>query len=151
MTIHDTSYGAIVYRKEGAITSFLLLLYSRNDREWWDFPKGHAESGEEPVDAMRAELREETGMRELEVVDGFREKEHFFYREGKDLVSKTVTFFLVKTDQKDIHLSYEHKDAAWLPYEEAMKRVTFKTAREVLKKAHAFLTSGKTAVQKKLV
>ena len=149
--IRDTSYGAIVYRKEGQKILYLLLLYSRNGREWWDFPKGHAESGEEPVDAMGAELREETGLREFEVVDGFREKEHFFYREGKDLVSKTVTFFLVKTDQKDVHLSYEHKDAAWLPYEEAIKRVTFKTASEVLTKAYRFVMSGKTAIQKKLV
>ncbi len=149
--MRDMSYGAIVYRRDKGIIYYLLLLYERNGKEWWDYPKGHAEDGETPLRAMSAELTEETGIKNFDVMEGFQEKEHFFFRENGELVSKTVLFFLVHTSEKEIHLSYEHKDAVWLPYEEALKKVTFDTAQNVLKKAHSFIAGNNPSVQRKLL
>lgn len=149
--MRDMSYGAIVYRRDKGIVYYLLLLYERNGKEWWDYPKGHAEDGETPLQAVKAELTEETGITTFEIMEGFQEKEHFFFREGGELVSKTVLFFLVNTTERDIHISREHKDATWLPYEEALKKVTFETARTVLQKAHTFIINNNPSVQRKLM
>jgi len=55
------------------------------------------------------------------------------------LSSKEVVFFLAKTSQKKVTISFEHKGAIWLPYREAHKMATFQTARDILKNAEKFL------------
>jgi len=64
--------------------------------------------------------------------------EYFYYRNGQK-VYKTVVFYLAKTNTKEVRLSYEHKGYAWLSYEEAIKRVTYKSSKKVLEKAHRYL------------
>lgn len=50
--------GAIVSRNDG---SEILLVY-RAKHDDWSFPKGHIEEGENPEQAMRREVVEETGL-----------------------------------------------------------------------------------------
>ncbi len=54
-------------------------------------------------------------------------------------MSKEVVFFLMETRTTDVKLSYEHIGFDWLPYEQAMKKLTFKNARDILQKAHEYL------------
>jgi len=54
-------------------------------------------------------------------------------------VRKQVVFFLVESKTKEVKLSFEHTDYAWLPYEKAIETLTFGNARKVLKKAYDFL------------
>ena len=151
MTIHEKSYGAIVYRQDNKKIFYLLLLYERDGREYWDFPKGHAEAGENHVTAMKREVKEETNINHIDVTEGFEEKEHFFFRRGGELVSKDVTFYLCKTEQEQVKESFEHKDVKWYEYEDAMKIMKFKNSREILKKGHDFLMHGRVVFQKKLI
>jgi len=46
---------------------------------------------------------------------------------------------LVETKQKEIKLSFEHTGYQWLSFEEAQKHLTFKNAKQILKKANIFL------------
>ncbi|MEM4662424.1 MAG: bis(5'-nucleosyl)-tetraphosphatase [Candidatus Diapherotrites archaeon] len=115
---------------------YLLLHYSKGH---WDFPKGHVEKNESDLEAMLRELKEETGISDVVVIPGFRETISYFFSENGRKVSKTVTLFLVKSKTQNVVLSSEHVGYAWLPYEEALKKITFKNAAEVLKKANDFL------------
>ena len=45
----------------------------------------------------------------------------------------------METKTSEIKLSFEHVGFTWLSYEEAMKKLTFKNARDVLQKAQDFL------------
>ena len=56
-------------------------------------------------------------------------------------VHKTVVFFLAKTNEKKITLSHEHNDFVWLEYDDALKKTTFRNAKNVLSKANEFLLS----------
>ena len=87
------------------------------------------------------ELREETGIDEIELTDGFRHEITYFFRDRRrGLIRKTVAFFLGKVDPKAaVQISHEHVGAEFLPYDEALQRVTYPTAKESLKKAKAFL------------
>ena len=121
------------------VKEFLLLRYLRDGKEWWDYAKGHIEKGEKSLEAMKREINEETGLSDIEVVPGFSSYTKYFFRsEGKN-VFKVVDFHLVRSRSKDVRLSKEHAGYAWLPYEEALARLTHKNAKEMLQKALEFL------------
>ena len=46
---------------------------------------------------------------------------------------------LAEVFTKEVKLSFEHKDFAWLEYKEALEKLSFKNAKEILKKANNFL------------
>jgi hypothetical protein len=48
---------------------------------------------------------------------------------------------LAKTDEKKITLSHEHNDFVWLEYNDALKKTTFRNAKNVLSKANELLLS----------
>ena len=99
----------------------------------------HVEKGEELLTTIKRECKEETGITDLKFIDGFRKEIEYFFRRGKELIKKKVIFLLAETKTRKVTLSYEHVDYAWLPYKEALERVTFKNAKEVLRKANRFL------------
>jgi 8-oxo-dGTP pyrophosphatase MutT (NUDIX family) len=137
----EHSAGAVIFRKEeGGEIYFLLLRYrSESKKEYWGFSKGHVERGEGSEETARREIKEETGLGDIKFIKEFKEQEkYFFTREGKK-VYKTVTFLLAETGTKNITISSEHLDSKWLPYKEALARLTFKNAKEILKKANSFL------------
>ncbi|HSD50796.1 MAG TPA: NUDIX domain-containing protein, partial [Candidatus Methylomirabilis sp.] len=107
----------------------------------WDFPKGHIEAGEDPQITAVRELQEETGIRNARFVPGFKEGMRYFYRKAGEGMLKVVIFFLAETASGNITLSDEHTGYLWLPYEPALKRLTFKNARDLLTKAHTFLNT----------
>ena len=133
----ERSAGVIVFRTEPPL-EYLLLDYGRH----WDYAKGHIEDGEDELAAALRELAEETGIRDARVIDGFLERITYFFRKPKKgLIRKEVVFFLAETTRNRVTLSHEHSGYAFLPYEQAVKRVTYASSKNVLRKAHAFLTS----------
>jgi len=140
----EISIGAIVYRKEGK-RIFYLLLYKKahgHYREAWGFPRGIAEIGEAEEETARREIKEETGLTDLDFKRGFKKKIHFFYKKEGQTISKDVIYLLAETKTKEIKLSYEHDDFAWLPFDGALKKLTFDNEKEVLRAANGFLTKG---------
>jgi len=139
----ERSAGAVVFRRENSKIFYLLLHYPgashRAEKDYWDFPKGHIERGEKIEETVKREVFEETGLKDIEILPGFKETINYFFKfEGKNIL-KFVTFFLAQTKEKDVKISFEHIGYEWLPYEEAIKRLTFQNSREVLKKANEFL------------
>jgi bis(5'-nucleosidyl)-tetraphosphatase len=145
MPRHERSAGFILYRRDPAAPEgrvYLLLDYGRH----WDYVKGHVEQGEDDRQAAVRELKEETGIGPPRFVDGFAHVVEYYFRSNRHgLIHKTVAFFLGETDARDVILSEEHVGAAFLPYEAAMARLTYATARDLLKNAHEFLTSRAAA------
>ena len=135
----EFSAGVILFRR-GTSREYLLLDYGTH----WDFPKGHLESGEEPEATARRELQEETGIAAERFLPGFRESMRYFYRKSGEPVLKMVTYFLAETAATRITLSDEHCGYAWLPYRQALARLTFKTARDLLTRAEQTLQAGKS-------
>ena len=134
MVVQERSAGVIVFRESPA--EFLLLDYGR----YWDYPKGHLEKGESDEVAARRELLEETGIGEVELVPGFTHEISYFYRSKRGLMRKSVVFFLGRVSSSTVvQLSDEHVGFEWLPYEAAMQRVRFASARDVLSAANDYL------------
>lgn len=151
----ERSAGAVIFykNKKKGTREYLLLHYPKLESPkeglpaqarrakagHWDFPKGHIEKGERELEAMSREVREETGISQLTIVPGFRKTiRYFFQKEGKK-VFKEVVFYLAQVKTKKIELSFEHLGFRWIPFEKALKKVTYKNAKEILQKVHEFL------------
>jgi 8-oxo-dGTP pyrophosphatase MutT (NUDIX family) len=134
--IEERSAGAVLFRMRDNKPLYLLLHYVAGH---WDFPKGNIEEGEKDTDTVKREVKEETGIKNIVLVEGFKKRIRYYYKRNSNLVKKEVVFYLARTDEKDVKISYEHKDFEWLNYEDALKRVTYKNAKEVLRAAHEFL------------
>ncbi|MBI2658002.1 NUDIX domain-containing protein [Candidatus Woesearchaeota archaeon] len=133
----EKSCGAVVFKryKDGSV-KYLLLHYSTGH---WDFAKGGQEKNEKDEMTASREIKEETGIEDIEFADGFRETINYFYKNGDETVFKEVIFFLAQSATDEVRLSSEHIGYAWLNYEHAEKKLTFNNAKELLKKADKFL------------
>jgi len=134
--LREHSAGAVIYRVEGGDFKFLILKYGLGH---WDFPKGNVEKGESELETVKREVLEETGIDKIEIIDGFKERVGYYYRMKGNLIYKTVNYYLARTDQKEVKLSYEHEDYAWVTVDEALKYIKHKNSIDVLNKAYQYL------------
>jgi len=143
MTTIEKSAGAIIFKKEKGGSFYLLLHYPslshRSEKNFWDFPKGHIEKGESEIDTVKREIFEETGIKDIEILEGFKETIKYFFKWQGKTVLKFVVFYLAETNQKEISISNEHLDWRWLEFEKAYSLLTHKNSKEILKKADNFL------------
>ena len=142
MPTEERSAGVVVYRRDPGGRAYLLLDYGK----YWDFPKGHVEPGEDDRAAAVRELEEETGLapKTVKLIDDFGREIQYFFRARGRLVRKEVIFFLAETTATKITVSHEHVGGEFLPYEQALKRLKFANARDVLKQAERFLAQVPT-------
>lgn len=115
------SAGVVVVRDAKQGWLFLLLRAYRN----WDFPKGMVEPGEEPLEAARREVREETEIHDLEFRwgEGYRETAPY----GRRKISR---YYLAVTRTETVRLPVnealgrpEHNEWRWLDLQAAQALV----------------------------
>ena len=143
------SAGAVVFREDKKIKERLYLVLQHPDSDsrtgksasgHWDFPKGHLERGERTEDTVRREVREETGIRALDIIPGFKATIRYFVSYTGARTLKFVAYFLARTKEEEVTISHEHQGYEWLPYTKAHARLTYKNAKDVLKRAHDYLS-----------
>lgn len=137
--LNEKSCGAVVFLRKNSMIMYLLLHYEAGH---WDFVKGNVEPNEAEKETVVRELREETGITDAKFLEGFKERIEYYYRRQGDTVHKEVVFYLMETSTENITISFEHIGSVWLDYQHAMERLSFKNAKDVLKKADAFLKSS---------
>ncbi|HLC09574.1 MAG TPA: NUDIX domain-containing protein [Nitrosopumilaceae archaeon] len=129
--IEERSSGAVLFSETSSGRIFLLLNYPSGH---WDFVKGNIENGETPRQTVIREIKEETCIVDVEFVNGFEDKIEYHYRRDGNIVHKEVVFFLAKTKTTDVKISHEHLGFVWLSFNDALKKLTYKNAQNVLKK-----------------
>ncbi len=133
--MNEISAGAVIFRKNSRL-QFLLLHYPSGH---WDFVKGKIEVNENPHQTTIREAKEETGIADLDFVNGFEESVEYEFQYDGELIHKKVIFFLAKTNTVEIKISHEHLDFVWLEFKEALEKTTYRNARSVLSKANQLL------------
>ena len=135
----EKSCGVVLFNSD----KFLLLQHINEDSGvggHWDFPKGHVELGEEEIDTALRELKEETDIEDVDIIPSFKQFISYNISKGTLSVSKKVIFFLAETKVWDVSLSSEHQNFIWLNFEEAIERLTYDNAKNILKEAHIFIS-----------
>ena len=122
MTERKLSAGVVVVRRaEGGWRVLLLRVYN-----YWDFPKGLVEAGEDALTAARRETREETTLSDLDFAWGEAHMDTAPYGREK----KVARYFLARTATESISLPVnpllgkpEHHEWQWCDWETAVLRV----------------------------
>jgi 8-oxo-dGTP pyrophosphatase MutT (NUDIX family) len=138
----EKSCGAVIFKRNGN-RKYLLLHYEGGH---WDFVKGHVEKNESEKDTVKRETEEEVGITDLDFLDGYRQPISYYYKRAGKTVYKQVIFYLVEAHTESVRLSREHVGFDWLSYDRAYDRLTYKNAKETLRKAHEFLEQPETAL-----
>ncbi len=132
----ERSAGVVIFLEKPEGIHFLLLNYPTGH---WDFVKGKIEQGENNHQTAIREAKEETGISDLEFIEGFEEKINYHFQFEGELIRKEVVFFLAKTKTSKVTVSHEHLDFAWLDYENALRKITYQNAKNILSKVNKLI------------
>lgn len=134
----DAAFGIIPILPQPDGYQFLLI------QHWgghWGFPKGHAEDKETPIAAACREFEEETGISAYEVIESVSFTEQYRFFKDKHPIDKTVIYFpawvkstIVVRQQEEI------QNYSWLSYEDALKQMSFKQGKQVLRQVQQYLS-----------
>jgi 8-oxo-dGTP pyrophosphatase MutT (NUDIX family) len=119
--------GGIVFRYKRAGIS-ILLVRAKRDPSKWIFPKGHIERGESARTAAVRETREEAGIKGR-AIGRVGDPQEFEW--GGQLFR--VRYYLIRTIAESDET--DGREKAWFPFDKALKRVSFKSARTLLRAA----------------
>jgi ADP-ribose pyrophosphatase YjhB (NUDIX family) len=129
--VRETTSGGIVYRKNDKGGVEILLIKDAKDR--WTIPKGHVEPGEETGATAEREIREETGLKDMEVLVWLG-KVNFRYRRGQALILMTMHIWLVegKGESNRLHPEEWMNDAKWIPANEALDLIAYEDIGKIM-------------------
>lgn len=122
------SAGGIVVNSAGQI-----LIVSQHGTSW-SLPKGHIEEGEDPLTAARREIREESGVTQLEFVRdlGSYQRYKISATGGEDSAElKTIHMFLFNTTEETLQpIDPENPEARWVEKTEVVELLTHPSDKE---------------------
>jgi 8-oxo-dGTP pyrophosphatase MutT (NUDIX family) len=113
---------------------YFLILHRVLRWQGWEFVKETLEPGENIIGALKRGIKEETGLKNFEIIKSLDKQEKWQVL-GNDYFVMNV--FLVKADMNQkISLKQkviEHDDYQWLDKETALKKLTWPESRKLLK------------------
>lgn len=123
--VHETTSGGVVFRHRAG-TGELQILLMQDAKNRWTIPKGHVEPGEETGATAEREIREETGLQDMEVYSWLG-KVNFRYRRGHTLVLMTMHIWLVegKGNTDKLHPEEWLNDIKWLSVTDAIDKIAY--------------------------
>lgn len=123
--VRETTSGGVIFRrnKQSGEVEILLIQDAKNR---WTIPKGHVEPGEEPGATAEREIREETGLQDMEVYSWLG-KVQFRYRRVSTLVLMTMHIWLVEGlgDTNQLNPEDWLSDIKWFPAREAIDKIEY--------------------------
>ena len=122
--VREPTAGGIIYRMNSKGGVEILLIQDSKGR--WTIPKGHIEDGETARATAEREIREETGLQKMEVLDWLG-KINFRYRRGNSLVLMTTEIFLVRGLDNTDNIKPEKwmKSLGWVPASNALEKIEY--------------------------
>jgi 8-oxo-dGTP pyrophosphatase MutT (NUDIX family)/RimJ/RimL family protein N-acetyltransferase len=133
---YEKSCGAIINRNNNGFIEFLVV--KSKDDDHWGFPKGHMEENENEVETALREVYEETGLN-IKIINKFKVETEYFV---STYVLKKVIYFIGIPKDTNVKIQTEEiGEYKWLSYEDAIKLLTYESAKTVLKSAKEYLNS----------
>lgn len=123
--IRETTTGGIVWRRNEKTNNIeILLIQDMKDR--WTIPKGHVEPGESLRQTAEREINEETGLKEMKIMNWLG-KINFRYRRQNSLILMTTHIYLVQAlgNTNDIQKEDIMKGLKWMSYSEALDVIEY--------------------------
>lgn len=143
-SVEERSAGGVVLRfsERGP-----LALVIRDPYEKWGLPKGHVEDGEDLGQTALREVREETGLHELELGVELGTIDWWF-RDDDLRIHKFCTFFLMASARGEPvpERAEGITECRWLPLRDAPAGITYGNARRIVREAVRRYAGGETGL-----
>ncbi len=133
----DESFGVIPLSKDKGHWEVFLIQHNRSG--YWGFPKGHAESRESPQEAAFRELKEETNLELLHMLQQEPLMEQYTFILEKRRVFKKVLYFIAEVHGKVALQKQEIHDGKWMPISQAFNQITHQEGKDLLSKVEKIL------------
>ncbi len=139
----QVSSGGVIFRDANG-SDFEIALVAVKDGKVWSLPKGLVEKGEEASETAVREVREETGL-SGKIIEKLGDITYwYFIKEDNAKCRKTVHFYLLEyVGGSTADHNWEVDKAEWFPISEALKKLSYKGDKEIVRKAKESLLSSK--------
>lgn len=138
MARQDESFGVVPLKKEGGQWEVFLIKHKHG--RYWGFPKGHAEAGETPQVTAARELKEETNLDVVQFLTGEPLMERYSFMLGGSRIYKRVYYFIAEVSGEISLQKHEISDGIWLPFPEALQKLTHSEGKTILSQVSSFLS-----------
>lgn len=130
--VREPTAGGVVFRRNPKSKDLEILLI-QDARNRWTIPKGHIEEGESSKETAGREVCEETGLKEVKVLNWLG-KINFRYRRQQSLVLMTTEIFLVKAlgDTDDIKPEDWMNGIKWFSATEALDKIEYEDIGKII-------------------
>jgi 8-oxo-dGTP pyrophosphatase MutT (NUDIX family) len=110
-------------------------------------PKGIVDAGEAPEQTALREVHEETGLTATPITK-LSDIKYVYVRSwgDKERVFKIVSFYLLRYESGEIgeivpEMKIEVKQALWIPLKEAMRKLSYRGEKDMVRRAQEYLQS----------
>lgn len=135
MNVRNEVQGVIFDQKDGKLVLLVQKKDTRATTLRWRLLKGGVNEGETEVEALRREIFEETGLKNIKIMDQVHKYEFVFNE-----IRHTVSSFLVKADSGEPVRLQESELAgyAWTQLEKANRLLYWRNEKEAVRKLGQF-------------
>jgi diadenosine hexaphosphate hydrolase (ATP-forming) len=129
--VREPTSGGMIFRRNQKTKDIEILLI-QDARDRWTIPKGHIEEGETARQTAEREIREETGLQEMKVLNWLG-KINFRYRRVTSLVLMTTEIFLVEAKGDTDKLQKEEwmNGIKWFKATEALDKIEYEDINKI--------------------
>jgi len=132
----------VVYAKKDSKTEYLIL---KRKLHWkgWEFVKGGMKPSETKINAVKREIREETGLKPLSIkkfsISG-KYKYPKEYSDRKGIIGQTYSLYAAEVKKGKVKIDRkEHSGYKWMNFEGAIKKLTWKNQKKCLRIVNEWL------------
>lgn len=128
---------AIIFRRNSNSIEYLLLKRLPERNGFWQPVTGGLEEGETQTEALRREIEEETGIKNLiSVIEGL----YYFEFSDPNLFQEYVYGVEVSSTEEVLLDGKEHSEYRWCGIKDALRLLHWKENKEALEKLNTILT-----------
>jgi diadenosine hexaphosphate hydrolase (ATP-forming) len=131
--VREPTAGGIIFRRNAKNNKEVEILLIQDAKNRWTIPKGHIEEGESSKQTAEREIREETGLQEMKVLNWLG-KINFRYRRQQSLVLMTTEIYLVQALGDTDNLKPEDwmNGIKWFPATEALDKIEYEDIGKII-------------------